>query len=67
MSRFNVRIYFESSNYAEVVAAMSFEPTTQAFWDAMLLEAVALGFDKVAASIDDDSMPPPIIIEEMKE
>ena len=55
-----MKIYFETnsrngtSSHAELVATLNFEPTTEAFWDAMLLEASALGYDSVTESIEDD-------------
>jgi len=55
-----IKIYFETnshdgtSSYAEHVATLSFEPRTSEFWDAMLLEASAQGYDKVTESIEDD-------------
>jgi hypothetical protein len=54
-----MKIYFETnssngtSSHAEHVATLSFEPTTEAFWDAILLEASAQGFDSVTESIED--------------
>ena len=54
-----IKIYFETnshdgtSSYAEHVATLSFEPRTSEFWDAMLLEASAQGYDKVTESIED--------------
>ena len=46
-----IKVYFETSSYAEHVATLDSEPASEAFWDAMLLVAQAKGFDKVTESI----------------
>ena len=48
-----IKVYFETGSHEFSVATLSFEPTTEAFWDAMLLEASALGYDKVTESIEE--------------
>ena len=51
-----IKVYFETSSYAEHVATLDSEPAGEAFWDAMLLVAQAKGFDKVTESIEEGDL-----------